>query len=299
MPSRISRIVGTTLLVLVLAVVIMAATLYGLSERRLNKRYAVTALPVAPRSDSVAIARGEHLYRSLTCALCHAEDGGGAVYSDAGPIGFLAGANLTRGRGGVAAARSDVDWVRAIRYGVRQDSTSLIVMPSEVFTHLNDADLGAILAFLRQLTPVDRELERSHFRWLGRAMLATGRMNILVAPKTHGDIARSSVPEGVTKQYGRYLADIAGCHGCHGFGLSGGTVAGPPGLPPASNLTPTGLGTWTEQQFVTVMRTGKRPDGTALHEFMPWRAFRNMSDVELGALWIYLRSVPAKAFGGK
>ena len=299
MPSRITRIVGTTLLVLVLAVVIMAATLFGLSQRRLNKRYAVNALPVAPRSDSVAIARGEHLYRSLTCALCHAEDGGGAVYSDAGPIGFLAGANLTRGRGGVAAARSDLDWVRAIRYGVRQDSTSLIVMPSEVFTHLNDADLGAILGFLRQLAPVDREMERSHFRWLGRAMLATGRMNILVAPKTHGDIERSSVPEGVTKEYGRYLADIAGCHGCHGFGLSGGTVAGPPGLPPASNLTPTGLGPWTEQQFVTVMRTGQRPDGTVLHEFMPWRAFRNMSDVELGALWSYLQSVPAKAFGGK
>jgi len=299
MPNRIARILGTSLLVLVLALLVLAATLYGLSERRLNKRYAPAVTPVVVRSDSAGIARGEHLYRSLTCALCHAEDGGGAVYSDAGPIGFLAGPNLTRGRGGVAATRSDLDWVRAIRLGVRQDSTSLIVMPSEVFTHINDADLGAILAYLRQLPPVDREMERSHFRWLGRAMLATGRMNILVAPKTHGDIERSTVPEAVTKEYGRYLADIAGCHGCHGFGLSGGAVAGPPGLPPASNLTPTGIGTWTEQQFVTVMRTGQRPDGTVLHEFMPWRAFRHMSDVELGALWQYLQGVPPKAFGGK
>ncbi|HJU73442.1 MAG TPA: cytochrome c [Gemmatimonadaceae bacterium] len=299
MAKRIFRIVRAVLLALAFIVVATAATLYALSERRLDKRYPVAAQPVAARTDSLGIARGAHLYRVLTCAICHAEDGGGAVYEDAGPIGFLAGPNLTSGRGGVAQSRTDLDWVRAIRYGVRLDSTSLIVMPSEVFTRLNDADLGAILGYLRQLPPVDRELAPSHFRWLGRGLLATGRMNILVAPKTHGNIERSTVAEGATREYGRYLADIAGCHGCHGFGLSGGRVAGPPDLPLASNLTPTGLRRWTEQQFFTVMRTGRRPDGTLLHEFMPWRAFRHMSDVELTALWLYLASVPPKAFGGK
>ncbi|MGH7694560.1 MAG: hypothetical protein ACRENH_06250 [Gemmatimonadaceae bacterium] len=66
MPTRIARIIGTSLLVLVLALLVLAATLYGLSERRLNKRYAAAATPVPVRSDSVAIARGEHLYRTLT-----------------------------------------------------------------------------------------------------------------------------------------------------------------------------------------------------------------------------------------
>jgi len=98
---------------------------------------------------------------------------------------------------------------------------------------------------------------------------------------------------------GRYLADIAGCHGCHGTGLSGGPVAGPPGLPPASNLTTAGIGDWTEADFVRAMRNGRRPDGSSLDPFMPWEVFGKMTDDELHALWLYLRSVPARAFGNK
>jgi hypothetical protein len=47
------------------------------------------------------------------------------------------------------------------------------------------------------------------------------------------------------------------------------------------------------------MREGRRPDGTMLDSFMPWRSFQTMSDMELAALWLYLRSVPPKASGNK
>jgi mono/diheme cytochrome c family protein len=293
------RTLKIVLLGVMVCIVGAVAVLHGRAALQLGRRYDVAAAPVAVLSDSAGVARGEHLYRSVTCALCHGDDGGGAIYSDAGPIGFLAGPNLTSGRGGVAPLRSDLDWVRAIRHGVRSDSTSLLVMPSEVFVHLTDADLGAILGYLRQLPPVDREIPASRFRWLGRLMLGAGRMNILVAPKTPSLASRSDAVEGATPAYGRYLADISGCHGCHGHGLSGGAVAGPPGLPPASNLTPAGLAGWSDSAFVTAMRTGKRSDGTTLDEFMPWRAFQHMHDVELAALWAYLQSVPPKPFGGK
>ena len=43
----------------------------------------------------------------------------------------------------------------------------------------------------------------------------------------------------------------------------------------------------------------RRPDGTAINEFMPWRNYASMSDLDLQALWLYLRSVPPKATGGK
>jgi hypothetical protein len=76
-------------------------------------------------------------------------------------------------------------------------------------------------------------------------------------------------------------------------------VAGPPGLPPASNLTTAGIGNWTEADFVRALREGTRPDGTVINEFMPWKAFRGMTDAELHAIWLYLRSVPARAFGNK
>jgi mono/diheme cytochrome c family protein len=134
---------------------------------------------------------------------------------------------------------------------------------------------------------------------MGRALLAAGKLNILVAPKTPNYEALASPPAAGTVEYGRYLADVSGCHGCHGYGLSGGRVAGPPGLPPAANLTPTGIGQWSEADFTRAMRAGKRPDGKALDEFMPWRVFRNMSDDDLHALWLYLRTVPPKAFGNK
>jgi hypothetical protein len=46
------------------------------------------------------------------------------------------------------------------------------------------------------------------------------------------------------------------------------------------------------------MRTGARPDGTTIDEFMPWRSFRHLTDEELRTLWHYLRSAPPKPFGG-
>jgi len=114
--------------------------------------------------------------------------------------------------------------------------------------------------------------------------------------------APASVPREPTAAYGRYLANVAGCHGCHGYGLSGGRVAGPPGLPPARNLTrdvATGLAAWTEADFTRAMREGRRPDGAPIDGFMPWRQFRRMTDDELHALWLYLRSAPPRAFGHK
>jgi cytochrome c553 len=277
-----------------------ALYVYIVSERAFRAQYPapVTALDI-PR-DPESIARGAHLVQAVgTCTLCHGDDLGGGVYADEGAIGRIVGPNLTRGRGGIGADFDVRDWVRAIRYGVRRDGASLIVMPSEVYTYFSDVDLGAIIAYLRQVPPVDRELPRSHFGWLGRVLFAFGRLNLLVAPKTHHPGGGSSAPAAPTAEYGRYLANVSGCHGCHGFGLSGGRVAGPPDLPLASNLTSAGLGSWTGADFVRAMREGRRPDGTMLDSFMPWRSFQTMSDMELAALWLYLRSVPPKASGNK
>jgi mono/diheme cytochrome c family protein len=297
------RAVGVTLGVLAGAVVLVAAWVYVASERMLRAKYDVpsTALSYAPAQ--VSAARGEHLVRAFgSCTLCHGEDLGGGSYGDPSPIGVVAGPNLTRGRGGLGATNTDADWVRGIRYGVHADSTSLIIMPSEVWVHFSDADLASIIAYLKSLPPVDREVPRTHFKPLGRALLAAGKLSILVAPKTPRLTNVAWVPPEPTPAYGRYIADVSGCHGCHGFGLSGGRVAGPPGLPPASNLTPdaeTGIASWEEADFVRALRTGKRPDGTAINDFMPWQQFRNMTDDELHAVWVNLRSVPPKTFGGK
>jgi mono/diheme cytochrome c family protein len=155
------------------------------------------------------------------------------------------------------------------------------------------------VAYLKQLPAVDREIPPSRFKPLGRILLATGRLELLAAPKTFHEGTAASAPPEVSVGYGRYLADVSGCHGCHGPGLSGGHVDGPDNLPPAANLTPAGIGAWTQADFVRAIREGKRPDGSAVNEFMPWRSYASMTDAELEALWLYLRSVPAKPSGGR
>ena len=54
-----------------------------------------------------------------------------------------------------------------------------------------------------------------------------------------------------------------------------------------------------EADFARAMRQGRRPDGSALDPFMPWEVFGKMNDAELHALWVYLRSMPPRAFGDK
>lgn len=284
----------------VAVICIGAGALWIRSAQLLGARYAVETPPLVIPSDSVAVARGEHLaHAALSCTLCHGQDLGGAVYMDAGAIGIVAGPNLTSGAGGIGASREDIDLIRALRFGVRQDSTSLLMMPSEVFVHLTDEDLAAVIAYVRHAPPVDRIVPRSRFGLAGRALLALGQLNLLVASKTPRLTPVASVSRTPGPAYGRYLADISGCHGCHGFGLSGGKVAGPPGLPPASNLTPGAIPNWQESDFVRVMRDGRRRDNSPVNEFMPWKTFRGMTDDELHALWLYLQSVPPRAFGNK
>jgi mono/diheme cytochrome c family protein len=298
--SRLRRIVTRSLAGLFAIVLVLALTAYVGSERQLSRVWTVPAHSVAIPADSASVARGSHLVNAVgTCATCHGEDLGGKVYADMGPIGIVAGPNLTPGQGGRGATFTNDDWVRAIRFGVHRDSTSLIAMPSEVFMNMSDSDLGAVIAYLKQLAPIERTMPASRFRPLGRALLAAGKLKVLTAPKTPAKATVASVPQGVTPAYGRYLVEISGCAGCHGYGLSGGRVAGPPGIPPASNLTPAGIGAWHEQDLRRVLREGKKPDRSPIDPFMPWKTYAGMTDDEITAIWLYLRSVPAKPFGNK
>jgi hypothetical protein len=64
------------------------------------------------------------------------------------------------------------------------------------------------------------------------------------------------------------------------------------------NLTPhrTGLGEWSEAQFIKTMRLGRHQgDGRPLLPPMPWDRFGRMTDGDLRAIFAYLRTIPAIA----
>jgi cytochrome c553 len=285
-------------------VLLACAYVYARSEYRIRRRYPVPSEPpLALRKDSATLARGHHLATATAvCVVCHGEDLAGKVYSDAGPVFRVVGPNLTRGRGGRGGrirGASDVDWEHALRHGVHPNGTSLVIMPAEVYTHLSDSDATALLSYLRSLPPIDRTLPRTRFGPIGRFLLTKPSFTALVAEKTPRIAHVAATPADTSLAYGEYLADIAGCRGCHGLHLSGGRVLGPPGTPPAANLTPRGLSGWSEADFVRTIRTGRRPSGTALDPFMPWPILGRMTDAELSAIWRYLQSVPPEEFGNR
>ena len=157
------------------------------------------------------------------------------------------------------------------------------------------------MSYVLHLAPVNNVLAPSKSMLLPRALLrrpARCRSSGGSAARFSGQ-ADDRRRRRRRRSTARYLAIVAGCKGCHGPDLSGGKIAaGDPSWGPAANLTPSGnLGKWTEAQFVATLRTGKRPDGIALKEPMPWKIVGHMTDDELHAVWLYLRSVPPRAFG--
>jgi mono/diheme cytochrome c family protein len=299
---RIHRTIGFTLGGLCALVLVSFAYVYGRSEMRIRRRYPVPSEPPLTLSnDSATIARGRHLATATAvCVVCHGDDMGGMVYSDAGPVFRVVGPNLTGGRGGRGGripGSSDVDWELALRHGVHADGRSLVIMPAEVYAHLTNSDAVAILSYLRQLPPVDRTLPSTHFGPVGRFLLTKPTFTALVAEKTPRIPHAAEPPPDTSIEYGAYLADIGGCRGCHGLHLSGGHVLGPPGTPPAANLTPRGLSGWTEAEFVRTIRTGRTRSGAVLNTFMPWPVLGRMTDTELHAIWRYLQTVPPEDFG--
>jgi cytochrome c553 len=285
---------------LIAALVLGVIAIYAASELRFRRAYdevAVTPLRGTPPAD--AVERGRHLATAIgKCVECHGSDLGGKEVFDAGPLGFVVASNLTRGRGGVASRYTDAQLERAIRHGLNQDGRALAVMPSEAYYAMNDADVQAVIAYLRSVPPVDRELRPTTLRALGRALYLAGKLPLFPAEAMNHQAPRGEpVPAGPTLAYGQYLVTIGGCNGCHGPDLAG-TVNehGPPGAPNPPNLTPAGeVGRWSEQDFTHALRTGKRPNGTVLNAAMPWALAGQMSDDEMHAVWLYLRSVPPKA----
>ena len=94
------------------------------------------------------------------------------------------------------------------------------------------------------------------------------------------------------------------CTGCHGDTLSGGKIPGtPPDWPPALNLTPypgSSTDVWSQAEFIRTLRTGITPRGNQLDtRYMPWKVLGQMTDDELKALWLFLRSAPPKEYGNR
>jgi cytochrome c553 len=289
------RLLGALALILIVAF----GTLFALSTHKLHRHFTVGVTPVAVPGGPEAIARGRHVAIIRGCLACHGSDLAGAKVMDDAAMGRVYGPNLTTGPGGCGGRLSNLDWVRAVRHGVAPDGHPLFIMPSKDYAELSDQDLGALLAYIGSVAAVDRTVPDISVGPVARILLATGKIRLAaeeIDQQESGPVP--SVPVAVGPEYGRYLA--ATCSGCHNPHFSGGKIAaGPPSWPSAANLT-RGTGSaiagWTEANFLWALRVGKTPEGKPISPVMP-RAFGQMSDIELKALWSYLQTLPPAATG--
>ena len=276
------------------------AAVMTVSDGRLNQRVDVPRETIAVPTDISSIQRGQHLASAVAaCVDCHGPSLAGKIFVDDPALGRIVSPNLTRGRGGIGSAFADADFVRAIRHGVDPSGRQLLVMPSDDYNHFSDTDLGAIIGYVRSLPAIETALPSNELRFIGRLLFAVGQLSLQPAAGLDHFAPRLPPPAaGLTAEYGRYLADSAGCPSCHGPGLSGGRVPQAPlNAVPAANITVAGLGSWSEAEFIRAMRTGMRPDGRVLNTSMPWPYYAQMTDDELRAIWRFLQAVPARPTG--
>jgi mono/diheme cytochrome c family protein len=284
---------------LVAALLFLAlAAVHALAGARLTRSHAVEVRSVPVSGTAEARARGRHLVEVVgQCTTCHGEDLGGAELADDLWLGRLWAPNLTPGRGGLAD-RSDAELVGAIRHGVKPDGRPVVMMPSQYYNRFSDADLGAILAYLRTLEPIERVAPSLRMGPLTAVVILSGQApdllpaELLSAESPPGR-ARGPAPAH-SPDYGAYLVDIGGCKVCHRQDLQGGLhPLSLPDEPPPPDLTPGGpMASWSEDDFVRTLRTGVTPDGRHLDaEWMPWPAIARMTDLELRAIWLHLRSL--------
>jgi mono/diheme cytochrome c family protein len=241
-----------------------------------------------------AVQRGEHLVKSrVGCTECHGKDFGGSVVVDMVLVGRWVAPNLTSGDGSVTRGFTATEWDHAVRHAVLHTGTSSS-MPSQEFVNLTDHELSDVVSYIQAQPPVNRNPGTI---WLGPVfafLVARNPESGLPAFKIDHNKAHVVDPPtaSASAEFGLHIVQV--CRGCHGPTLSGGKVDGDPNMPIVANLTPheTGLKEWTEADFIRALREGRRKDGSAINPAMPWKAYGQMSDTELKAVWAYLLTVP-------
>lgn len=293
------RYAGFGLLGVLVLALLTALVLLGLGSSRLARVHTGNGEAIAVTVNAETLARGEQLVRSVAgCADCHGANLGGGLFVDEPGFATVYAPNLTTGRGGAGRVYTPALWERAVRGGVAHDGRALApMMPSEAAQHLSDADLGAVVAYLRSVPPVDNLTPEPRYGPVAR--LLTGAGVFPLAPELVARTRRlEPTPEpAVSAEYGGYLARIGGCTTCHGASLSGAEHPAHPGLR-TPDLSGGDAASWSLAELQALFRTGTTPAGRTLdRELMPWPMYAGLTDDEVAALHRYLGSLTEVATG--
>lgn len=266
-------------------------------------------------TDPAVIARGKYLvYGPAHCASCHIPmdkipdmKKGAEVPLSGGweitiPPGTFRAPNLTPDPVFGIGKFTDGELARALRYSVKHDGSLLV--PFMPFQEMSDADVTAVISFLRSQPPVAHEVKPRELTFLGKAIVAFG----MIKPQGPKNAPPAIMNPDTTAAYGGYIANsVSNCVGCHtDRDLKTGEFTGIPfaggfKMPPDAfsegygfitpNLTPDGetgiMTTWNRQTFVSRFKAGRIHKGSP----MPWENFAKMDEAELSALYAYIHTL--------
>lgn len=274
--------------------------------RRVFPALALVMFAATGTAYAASVERGDYLVNTImACDSCHTPFGPGGFDASKALSGRLVeqsdaftaiAPNITPA--GRVAGWSDAELAKAIREGLRPDGTLIgPPMPFELYREISDEDLASIVAYLRTVPPVTGDPGVSTYN--------------IPLPPAYGPPVTSvaAVAEGVTVEYGEYLAGPLGhCMVCHTkfdaqsrpqfetlLGAGGNPFHGPWGTVVAANITPFGLADYTDEQIITLITKGERPDGTKLTGPMAFPLYAQMKSDDLKAIVTYLRALPSIA----
>jgi mono/diheme cytochrome c family protein len=214
---------------------------------------------------------------------------------DLGPAGVLVTRNITPDQETGIGSWSDDQVKLAIKTGVSPNGKLLFpVMPYHVYSTMADADLDALVAYLRSIKLVKNSIPKSTISTEGLPIppYETG----IVAPDPSDKAAR-----------GAYLVNsVMGCTDCHTpvdpttgapqmdkYLAGRQPYEGPWGIVYGGNITPdheTGIGAWTDEEITRAITSGLGKDGRRLI-FMPWFNYVTLKSEDTEADAYYLKNV--------
>jgi mono/diheme cytochrome c family protein len=209
--------------------------------------------------------------------------------------------NITPDKATGIGGWTDAQLRKAIREGIRPDG-SLIgpPMPIAFYRGISDADLDAIIAYLRAQPAVANKVEKSVYK-------------IPLPPNYGPPVGHVKAPPSSNQlRYGEYLVRIGHCMECHTprapdgqlieakWGSGGQVITGPWGKSVTRNLTPheSGLKGWSDAEIARAIRDGVSRDGKPLMPPMAFSFYKNINDADMAAIIAYLRSLKPLPFGG-
>jgi mono/diheme cytochrome c family protein len=277
-------------------------------------RYSVEKVAFRADPTPERVERGKKL-ANLLCANCHQDPTTrqltGRHMADAPEqFGVIYAPNITRHPTKGIGTWTDGELAYLLRTGLKRDGRYappyMVKLP-----HLADEDLASIIAFLRSDDEMVAPSDRDPPGVTQPSFLTKVLSHTVFKKLPYPDRPITAPPLTDRVAHGKYLVSALECYGCHSADFKTMNIADPEksvgfmggGNPlldlrrqpiPSANITPdqeTGIGRWSEHDFVTAIRTGFRPDRTLIRYPMP--VIPDLSGEEAGALYAYLRTVPA------